>query len=48
MLRGRPLDDIVDQLPTLWEVLFRVRDDIKVCRSLLCHPFFVSFLLLAI
>ena len=30
LLRGRPLDDIVDQLPALWETCFRVRDDIKV------------------
>ena len=29
LLRGRVLDDIVDQLPILWENLFKVRDDIK-------------------
>lgn len=31
LLRGRPLDDVVDQLPELWENCLRVRDDIKVC-----------------
>jgi len=30
LLRGRPLDDIVEFLPSLWEICFRVRDDIKV------------------
>lgn len=30
LLRGRPLDDIIDKLPEIWEVLFRVQDDIKV------------------
>lgn len=30
LLRGRPLDDVVDQLPELWETCLRVRDDIKV------------------
>ena len=30
LLRGRPLDDVVDQLPELWENCLRVRDDIKV------------------
>ena len=30
LLRGRPLDDVVDDLPTLWQTCFRVRDDIKV------------------
>ncbi|XP_061192483.1 proteasome adapter and scaffold protein ECM29-like [Saccostrea echinata] len=43
LLRGRPLDDVVDQLPELWETCLRVRDDIKetvrnaadlACRSL--------------
>ncbi|XP_076089191.1 proteasome adapter and scaffold protein ECM29-like isoform X1 [Mytilus galloprovincialis] len=43
LLRGRPLDDVVDQLPELWENCLRVRDDIKesvrnaadlACRSL--------------
>lgn len=43
LLRGRPLDDIVDLLPELWESCLRVRDDIKesvrnaadvACRSL--------------
>ncbi|XP_021353886.1 proteasome-associated protein ECM29 homolog [Mizuhopecten yessoensis] len=29
LLRGRPLDDIVDLLPDLWEACLRVRDDIK-------------------
>ncbi|XP_033738890.1 proteasome adapter and scaffold protein ECM29-like [Pecten maximus] len=29
LLRGRPLDDIVDLLPELWESCLRVRDDIK-------------------
>ncbi|XP_066037538.1 proteasome adapter and scaffold protein ECM29 isoform X3 [Chamaea fasciata] len=29
LLRGRPLDDIIDKLPEIWEVLFRVQDDIK-------------------
>ncbi|CAG2238012.1 ECM29 [Mytilus edulis] len=29
LLRGRPLDDVVDQLPELWENCLRVRDDIK-------------------
>jgi len=33
VLRGRPLDDIVDDLPVVWETCFRVRDDIKVCLS---------------
>lgn len=42
-LRGRALDDVVDQLPALWETCFRVLDDIKesvrlaaegACRSL--------------
>lgn len=30
LLRGRPLDDIIDKLPEIWEILFRVQDDIKV------------------
>lgn len=30
LLRGRALDDVVDQLPELWENCLRVRDDIKV------------------
>jgi len=30
LLRGRPLDDIVQDLPAVWETCFRVRDDIKV------------------
>ncbi|XP_060085987.1 proteasome adapter and scaffold protein ECM29-like [Ylistrum balloti] len=43
LLRGRPVDDIVDLLPDLWENCLRVRDDIKesvrnaadvACRSL--------------
>uniref|UniRef100_G3VPM3 Ecm29 proteasome adaptor and scaffold n=1 Tax=Sarcophilus harrisii TaxID=9305 RepID=G3VPM3_SARHA len=29
LLRGRPLDDIIDKLPEIWETLFRVQDDIK-------------------
>ena len=29
LLRGRPLDDVVDSLPELWESCLRVRDDIK-------------------
>nr|XP_054507573.1 proteasome adapter and scaffold protein ECM29 isoform X9 [Agelaius phoeniceus] len=29
LLRGRPLDDVIDKLPEIWEVLFRVQDDIK-------------------
>nr|XP_060618484.1 proteasome adapter and scaffold protein ECM29 isoform X1 [Anolis sagrei ordinatus] len=29
LLRGRPLDDIIHQLPEIWETLFRVQDDIK-------------------
>uniref|UniRef100_A0A8C0EF75 Ecm29 proteasome adaptor and scaffold n=1 Tax=Bubo bubo TaxID=30461 RepID=A0A8C0EF75_BUBBB len=29
LLRGRPLDDIIDKLPDIWEILFRVQDDIK-------------------
>ena len=29
LLRGRPLDDVVDSLPELWESSLRVRDDIK-------------------
>ncbi|XP_053558665.1 proteasome adapter and scaffold protein ECM29 [Bombina bombina] len=29
LLRGRPLDDVVDKLPEIWETLFRVQDDIK-------------------
>ncbi|OXB60778.1 hypothetical protein ASZ78_016829 [Callipepla squamata] len=29
LLRGRPLDDIIDKLPEIWEVMFRVQDDIK-------------------
>lgn len=28
-LRGRPLDDVIDYLPKLWESCFRVLDDIK-------------------
>lgn len=30
LLRGRSLDDIIDKLPEIWEILFRVQDDIKV------------------
>lgn len=30
LLRGRPLDDIIEKLPEIWEILFRVQDDIKV------------------
>jgi len=30
VLRGRSLDDIVEDLPAVWETCFRVRDDIKV------------------
>ncbi|RMB94711.1 hypothetical protein DUI87_28824 [Hirundo rustica rustica] len=37
LLRGRPLDDIIDKLPEIWEVLFRVQDDIKVCVKM-CDP----------
>ncbi|XP_068278547.1 proteasome adapter and scaffold protein ECM29 isoform X3 [Nyctibius grandis] len=29
LLRGRALDDIIDKLPEIWEILFRVQDDIK-------------------
>ncbi|NXS93447.1 ECM29 protein, partial [Jacana jacana] len=29
LLRGKPLDDIIDKLPEIWEILFRVQDDIK-------------------
>ncbi|XP_005102218.1 proteasome adapter and scaffold protein ECM29 [Aplysia californica] len=29
LLRGRALDDIIDDLPQLWETCLRVRDDIK-------------------
>ncbi|NXD27831.1 ECM29 protein, partial [Spelaeornis formosus] len=29
LLRGRSLDDVIDKLPEIWEVLFRVQDDIK-------------------
>ncbi|XP_038626132.1 proteasome adapter and scaffold protein ECM29 isoform X2 [Tachyglossus aculeatus] len=29
LLRGRPIDDIIDRLPEIWETLFRVQDDIK-------------------
>uniref|UniRef100_A0A8B9QKQ3 Ecm29 proteasome adaptor and scaffold n=1 Tax=Apteryx owenii TaxID=8824 RepID=A0A8B9QKQ3_APTOW len=29
LLRGRPLDEIIDKLPEIWEILFRVQDDIK-------------------
>ncbi|MEJ1282869.1 Ecm29 proteasome adaptor and scaffold [Cricetulus griseus] len=29
LLRGRPLDDVIDKLPEMWETLFRVQDDIK-------------------
>uniref|UniRef100_A0A4W3HWV2 Ecm29 proteasome adaptor and scaffold n=1 Tax=Callorhinchus milii TaxID=7868 RepID=A0A4W3HWV2_CALMI len=29
LLRGRQVDEIIDQLPEIWETLFRVRDDIK-------------------
>ncbi|XP_039766600.1 proteasome adapter and scaffold protein ECM29 isoform X2 [Ornithorhynchus anatinus] len=29
LLRGRPIDDIIDKLPEIWETLFRVQDDIK-------------------
>ncbi|XP_040273233.1 proteasome adapter and scaffold protein ECM29 [Bufo bufo] len=29
LLRGRPLDDVIDKLPEIWETLFRVQDDIK-------------------
>ncbi len=31
LLRGRSLDAVVERLAELWEILFRVRDDIKVC-----------------
>ena len=31
LLRGRNLDEVVDKMAELWEILFRVRDDIKVC-----------------
>ena len=34
LLRGRNLDEIVDKMAELWEILFRVRDDIKVCPHL--------------
>uniref|UniRef100_A0A8C0LHF8 Ecm29 proteasome adaptor and scaffold n=1 Tax=Canis lupus dingo TaxID=286419 RepID=A0A8C0LHF8_CANLU len=39
LLRGRPLDDIIDKLPEIWETLFRVQDDIKrsvLLISMLC------------
>ncbi|ESP05333.1 hypothetical protein LOTGIDRAFT_103320 [Lottia gigantea] len=29
LLRGRNIDDIIEQLPELWQTLLRVRDDIK-------------------
>ncbi|MFT7807466.1 proteasome-associated protein ECM29 homolog [Arapaima gigas] len=29
LLRGRPMDDVIDKLAEMWETLFRVRDDIK-------------------
>jgi len=29
LLRGRPLDDVVDSLPELWDSCLRVLDDIK-------------------
>ncbi len=30
LFRGRNLDNVVNKLAELWEILFRVRDDIKV------------------
>jgi len=30
LLRGRPLNDVIEDLPAVWETSFRVRDDIKV------------------
>lgn len=36
LLRGRPLDDIIDKLPEIWETLFRVQDDIKVLYKEIC------------
>ncbi|XP_074640240.1 proteasome adapter and scaffold protein ECM29-like [Tubulanus polymorphus] len=34
LLRGKPLDDIIERLPELWDTCFRVRDDIKEsCRN---------------
>ena len=30
VLRGGSLDDIVEDMPAVWETCFRVRDDIKV------------------
>jgi len=32
VLRGRALDDVIEDLPTVWQTAFRVRDDIKVWR----------------
>ncbi|KPP78726.1 proteasome-associated protein ECM29-like, partial [Scleropages formosus] len=29
LLRGRAMDDVIDKLAEMWEILFRVRDDIK-------------------
>nr|XP_013805403.1 PREDICTED: proteasome-associated protein ECM29 homolog [Apteryx mantelli mantelli] len=29
LLRGRPLDDIIDKLSVIWEILFSMQDDIK-------------------
>ena len=30
LLSGRTLDDMLESIPRLWELCFRVRDDIKV------------------
>lgn len=39
LLRGRQLDDVVEQLPELWENCLRVRDDIKVSGLNFIHVF---------
>ena len=45
LLSGRSVDDMLESIPRLWELCFRVRDDIKVCESsvLIC-----CFLLLSV
>jgi len=46
LFRGRSLDDVVNELPIVWETCFRVRDDIKVCDiNSSCINFLLNWLL---
>ncbi len=42
LFRGRNLDNVVNKLAELWEILFRVRDDIKVNNLQFCTKLYYT------